>query len=322
MNPLSSLEAIVRGLFVGVFGCIALLTTPAGGLETTATPLPTDTMAPCTATPTGTLSLHSQCGADSRPECVLINPGAACNVRFECTCVACSSCPTGEVRDCPPEGECECRCAVPTPTPPATPTETPSLVCTPPSCPTGEVFYCPSECPGGCGTICVTPAPSPTPNWCSIPIQVIPSTGPPGTEVDASGTCYLLHSGREGMIYFDLELVATVRGDTVGEYQATFTVPAMASDGPHQVSLRAGDTVYGAVAFNVIPFCKGDCACVGDCDGDGAVRVEEIIRMVIIALNGDSSGDTCPHIAQWCAGSAVDISCLVEAVNHALQGCR
>ena len=161
------------------------------------------------------------------------------------------------------------------------------------------------------------------PNGCASAsaINIIPDRGPVGTAVAVSGQCYFIHSGREATIYFDLEPVATVRGDTGGAYQTTFTVPATAAEGPHLVSLRAGSSQYGAVTFDVVPFCTGACVCTGDCDGDGAVRVEELIRMVIIALHGDTSGGACPDVVEWCVGPAVDISCLVEAVNHALQGC-
>ena len=65
--------------------------------------------------------------------------------------------------------------------------------------------------------------------------------------------------------------------------------------------------------------------CVGDCGGDGAVTVDEIVRMVNIALNGEADAPACPGTQQWCnAGpvlGAVGITCLIEAVNHALSGC-
>jgi len=162
------------------------------------------------------------------------------------------------------------------------------------------------------------------PNGCASAsaITIIPDSGPVGTEVEVSGQCYFIHSGRQGTISFDLEPVARVNGDTGGGYQTTFTVPATASEGPHLVSLHVGSSQYGVVTFQVVPFCTGECACVGDCDGDGAVGVEEVIRMVIIALNGDTNAVACPDSAQWCVGPTVDISCLVEAVNRALQGCQ
>ena len=60
-------------------------------------------------------------------------------------------------------------------------------------------------------------------------------------------------------------------------------------------------------------------ACVGDCDGDGTVTVDEIVRMISIALGtgqisscegGDSNGDR---------GITVDE--IVAAVGNALDGC-
>ncbi len=161
------------------------------------------------------------------------------------------------------------------------------------------------------------------PNGCSsaLAIRVVPDRGPVGTTVAVSGQCYFIHSGAQGTIYFDQDPVATVTGDTPGAYQTAFTVPQTASDGVHQVSLHAGNSQYGAVDFEVVPFCTGTCACVGDCDGDGGVHVDEVIRMVIIALAGETNADACPDIAQWCAGPTVEISCLIAAVNHALEGC-
>lgn len=65
--------------------------------------------------------------------------------------------------------------------------------------------------------------------------------------------------------------------------------------------------------------------CGGDCDGDGAVTVNEIVRMVNIALNGDTSQNTCPGSDQWCNSGpvlgAIGITCLIDAVNDALGGC-
>jgi len=152
-------------------------------------------------------------------------------------------------------------------------------------------------------------------------ITITPDHGPTGTTVDVSGECYFIHSGTQATIDFDQQLVATVRGDTFGRYQTTFTVPATASEGTHLVTLRVGDSHYGAVTFDVVPFCTGACVCSGDCDNDGVVHVDEVIRMVTYALNGDSAAVACPDVVQWCTGTAGPITCLVGAVDHALQGC-
>jgi hypothetical protein len=61
-------------------------------------------------------------------------------------------------------------------------------------------------------------------------------------------------------------------------------------------------------------------ACVGDCNGDGAVTIDEIITMVNIAL-GNLPLSACPNNAETCVGGEVCINSIVEAVNNALFGC-
>jgi hypothetical protein len=63
--------------------------------------------------------------------------------------------------------------------------------------------------------------------------------------------------------------------------------------------------------------------CVGDCSGDSRVTIDEIIRMVNIALSGDNVGLVCPGVDQWCSSgpAGVTINCIIEAVNNALYGC-
>jgi subtilisin-like proprotein convertase family protein len=59
--------------------------------------------------------------------------------------------------------------------------------------------------------------------------------------------------------------------------------------------------------------------CVGDCDGDGAVSISELIRGVNIALEL-ASLEQCPAFDRNGNG-AVEISELIAAVNNALDGC-
>ena len=59
--------------------------------------------------------------------------------------------------------------------------------------------------------------------------------------------------------------------------------------------------------------------CLGDCDGNGAVTIEELIRAVNIALNGDGVA-ACPSIDRSGDGT-VSIDELVAAVNAALGSC-
>jgi hypothetical protein len=59
--------------------------------------------------------------------------------------------------------------------------------------------------------------------------------------------------------------------------------------------------------------------CHGDCDGDGTVAINELIRMVSIAL-GDTPLSECPA-ADADADGLVAINELIAAVNGALQAC-
>jgi hypothetical protein len=60
--------------------------------------------------------------------------------------------------------------------------------------------------------------------------------------------------------------------------------------------------------------------CVGDCDDNGRVSVDEVLAMVSIA-QGRMGLDACP--AGHASGSStVRVSELVAAVDHALHGCK
>jgi outer membrane protein assembly factor BamB len=60
-------------------------------------------------------------------------------------------------------------------------------------------------------------------------------------------------------------------------------------------------------------------ACAGDCNGDGTVTIDELLRAVRIALN-DASVDTCDAADNNLDGK-VTVDDLVLAVGKALQGC-
>jgi len=59
-------------------------------------------------------------------------------------------------------------------------------------------------------------------------------------------------------------------------------------------------------------------SCVGDCGGTASVTVNEIITLVNIAL-GNTQPSACPHGVP--SGADVDVALIIEAVNHALNGC-
>ncbi|MBI3785750.1 MAG: hypothetical protein HY270_20345, partial [Deltaproteobacteria bacterium] len=58
--------------------------------------------------------------------------------------------------------------------------------------------------------------------------------------------------------------------------------------------------------------------CVGDCTGEQAVTVDEILILVNIAL-GDADPSACPNGVP--SDVQVDISLIIQAVNHALTRC-
>src|SRR5262249_50117501 len=57
-------------------------------------------------------------------------------------------------------------------------------------------------------------------------------------------------------------------------------------------------------------------ACLGDCNGDRRVGVDELVALVDLVLG---QSEACPRGVP--AGAAVDVSLVVTAVNHALNGC-
>ncbi len=63
--------------------------------------------------------------------------------------------------------------------------------------------------------------------------------------------------------------------------------------------------------------------CIGDCNGDGQVTVDEIVTSVNVALSGSTTTcpafDCCPGCDGGQGGTLVD--CLITTVNNALNGC-
>jgi Ca2+-binding EF-hand superfamily protein len=59
--------------------------------------------------------------------------------------------------------------------------------------------------------------------------------------------------------------------------------------------------------------------CVGDCDGDGAVAIDELLRGVSMALGTGEMGDCSSFDSNGDAQVSVDE--LVQAVTNILEGC-
>ena len=92
-----------------------------------------------------------------------------------------------------------------------------------------------------------------------------------------------------------------------------------AEPGAHEISLTATDhdgmhsTAHLQVTVAALP------SCVGDCNEDNSVTVDELVRGVNIAL-GNSELSGCPLLDASGDGQ-VTIDEVVRAVNAALVGC-
>jgi hypothetical protein len=62
-------------------------------------------------------------------------------------------------------------------------------------------------------------------------------------------------------------------------------------------------------------------ACVGDCNGDGMVTINELIIAVAIDL-GTAPSSACPAIDCDCRPGPSPICCDIEAVNNLMYGCK
>jgi hypothetical protein len=75
----------------------------------------------------------------------------------------------------------------------------------------------------------------------------------------------------------------------------------------------------GQQGLLAIKLTAGATACSGDCNGDGTVTVDEIVRGVNIALGSLPVGD-CPSFDTDGSGT-VTVDELIRALNNALGGC-
>src|SRR5262245_56228650 len=66
--------------------------------------------------------------------------------------------------------------------------------------------------------------------------------------------------------------------------------------------------------------CTGDCVCVGDCNSDGRVTIDELIRGVVILLGAIVPPPMCDALDANHDGQ-IQINELILAVNNALLGC-
>jgi hypothetical protein len=282
------------------------------------TPTPTE---PCTGVPCG-----GTCAAC--PPCTdTVCPGAPCYLG---TCEMVS-------------GSCSCVPGIPTPTPPPTPAPFPTLTqCNPSTneCPVGQ------QCNCCCGTwVCMPPylpccalpcllptppaTPTPTPIMTCQPIAGLTDCQEDSdcVVVDQSGCCPCRMGGGQAAINHSkqdelsqqLDVCCAAAGVCFDVYQCKDNLAAVCHGGTCTLVNTAGTPIPTPTPTQVaLP-------CVGDCSGDGTVTVDEIVRMVNIALNGDTTPSSCPGSEQWCSSGsvlgAIGITCVIDAVNDALNGC-
>ena len=117
----------------------------------------------------------------------------------------------------------------------------------------------------------------------------------------------------------------TQRNDTNGAcFASAFTALGLPTLGDIAVTIVLCS--QGATVSTPTPTpLPGPTPCVGDCDADGTVTIDEIIKMVIIALGGAPisacSGFSCGCQGPICA-QVVEVDCIMQAINNVLTDCR
>ena len=138
-----------------------------------------------------------------------------------------------------------------------------------------------------------------------------PRVWPPGNQrARHTPECSALQPPQPLTIYFDDTLVASTETGVLGTFAVDFPVPLDATVGPHRVRVFTEETAeIASTQFEVAE------ACPGDCDRNGEVTINELLRGVALALGTTTL--PCPAY-----GSApVTIDQLITAVDRALNGC-
>ncbi len=130
----------------------------------------------------------------------------------------------------------------------------------------------------------------------------------------AGGTTYVFmttaYKGDGGHLVFDLSFqpntTATPTPSVTGVPTGPTTTPTPTGTVAATPSKTATATPTGTVPVS----------CVGDCNADGTVAIDEIVLLIDIALEAQP-----PSACAAGHRETVTVADLVEAVNHALEGC-
>ena len=125
--------------------------------------------------------------------------------------------------------------------------------------------------------------------------------------------------------YADISAVGIQRGDLFGQLTlAGHGVGFRESDAAEfEAAEMESETHHGRLPLQANPIPHVNIvdegpACIGDCNADQAVTVDEILTMVNIVL-GSAQASACPHGIP--SGAEVDIAVILQAVNDALTNC-
>jgi hypothetical protein len=286
------------GLVVVAIVVHSLVTCPPVA-ATTATP-------PSSPTHTGTCTprpgMSGGCGPD--PITHTPNRTETPTPRHTPTCTPHSApyhCASDESLVCPPDpcGYCQCVENTPSVTGTATPTCPPPPAA--PTCATGTTYLCHDECRVDC--YCATPTPSATASSTATRTEIIVGCCQPPDSCYRPSTALLFcdRDQRGGETYYKPYMCNADSG------RCEIPVPTLATTTPTVPVASVTPTATPA-------------SCVGDCNADGVVRINELIRGVNIVM-GTAPLSACPAINCEPSLDDVSVNCAVSAVANALNGC-
>jgi hypothetical protein len=149
-----------------------------------------------------------------------------------------------------------------------------------------------------------TSDPDEAPDSCDGQIPANPACDPDGAALRllgsaASGGLHIDYDGSNTFVGVDADLAPVALDAPIIDLRAPVSAPSPTP------SESTSPTPSGSI-------------CVGDCNSDGQVTVNELITLVNIAL-GSAQPSSCPNGLP--SGVEVNVALVISAVNHALNGC-
>jgi hypothetical protein len=208
------------------------------------------------------------------------------------------------------------RAQMPTPVPNATPTRN---ECDPsfPECPVGTECYC---CCGAfrcappfapcCAIPCISPTPAPTPTPTVGECNPLASACPLGT------TCGCCCGAWQCLLP---ETICCEIACVLPTPPPTATATPTATTTARMRQFCDPTPCSSGLVCVINPFRGGVCDCIGDCDDDYEVNVNELVAMVDVAL-GKTEVSTC-RLGDVNGDGEIGVDEILEAVNNTLYGC-